>query len=86
MDKLRELTPTPLRETRLGQKKIRFWKKVSNYSIIFGGILYALLRFFKKELQNFLILISVLSLICVFVFVIAEVIKFYYKRTNHAKK
>jgi hypothetical protein len=57
-------------------RKFNFWKKISNYAAILGGILFALFTYFKAYIHSILLPLLFLSALTIVIFLLAEVMKF----------
>ncbi len=64
-------------------KKLDFWIKVSNYSIIVCGIVLIVKMFFRKYLENVIIPILFLGGIALLTFFISELMKFIIKEKRN---
>jgi hypothetical protein len=64
-------------------KKLNFWMKISNYSIIVCGVILVIKMFFKKYLEPYSIQMFFVSGISLTVFLISELMKFIFQKKNY---
>jgi Na+/phosphate symporter len=62
---------------------LNFWKKLSQYSTIFCGIIFILLVFFKKHIQDYIFVILPVGIIVLAISLFSEIMKFILKRKSN---
>jgi hypothetical protein len=67
-------------------RKFNFWKKISNYAAILGGILFTLFNYFKEYILSMLLPLLFLSALTIIVFLLSEIMKFIIKREQNESK
>jgi len=64
-------------------KEYNFWTKISNYSILIGGIVLILKMFFRKYLENIIFPILCVGGVALIIFLLAELMKFILKKDTN---